>query len=67
MDNTNKERRKMRFEQVERMLNSDLSFAEWCRLNKVTKSTMYYWLKIFRDSNGVDSEGVIDSALCTTE
>ncbi len=56
MGNTNKELRKMRFEQVERMLNSDVSFAEWCRLNKVAKSTMYYWLKIFRDSNGVDSK-----------
>ena len=50
------ERRKMRFEQVERMLNSDVSVAEWCRLNHMAESTMYHWLKIYRESNGCDNK-----------
>ena len=40
MSNFNEERRKMRFEQVERMLNSDITITEWCKLNKVARSTM---------------------------
>lgn len=55
MGNFYEERRKMRFEQVERMLNSDITVAEWCALNKVAESTMYHWLKVYRESNGSDS------------
>ena len=50
------ERRKMRFEQVERMLNSDVTVAEWCRLNHMAESTMYHWLKIYRESEGDNSK-----------
>ncbi len=56
MSNFNEERRKMRFEQVERMLNSDVTVAEWCRLNKVPRSTMYHWLKMYRESKGGNSK-----------
>ena len=56
MGNIDNEIRKMRFEQVERMLNSDVTVAEWCRLNKVPRSTMYHWLRIFRDTNGADGK-----------
>ncbi len=56
MGNIDNEIRKMRFEQVERMLNSDTTVAEWCRLNKVPESTMYRWLRIFRDTNGADDK-----------
>ena len=50
MGNFNEERHKMRFEQVERMLNLNITVAEWCRLNKVAESTMYYWFKVHRES-----------------
>ena len=56
MGTINNDIRKMRFEQVERMLNSDVTVAEWCRLNKVPRSTMYHWLRIFRDTNGADGK-----------
>ena len=52
MGNFDEERRKMRFGQVERMLNSDIACAEWCRLNEAPESTMYRRLRIFRDANG---------------
>lgn len=50
------ERRKMRFEQVERMLASDATVAEWCRLNHAAESTMYHWLKVYRERNGGDGK-----------
>ena len=36
--------REQRREQVERYLATDMTVAEWCELNHVSKSTMYYWM-----------------------
>lgn len=36
--------REMRRQQVERCLAADMTVKEWCELNGVSKSTMYYWI-----------------------
>jgi len=46
------ENRKMRLEQAEQLMESSLTVAEWCRLNKVAESTMYHWMKVLREQNG---------------
>lgn len=39
----------MRREQVERCLSTtDMTIKEWCGLNGVAPSTMYYWMSRFR-------------------
>ena len=43
------ERRNLRREQVENCLSSPMTVEEWCRLNRVSESTMYRWMAIFRD------------------
>ena len=40
--------RAMRREQVERCLAADMTVKEWCELNKVSESTMYRWMSVFR-------------------
>ena len=40
--------REMRREQVERCLAADMTVKEWCELNGVSKSTMYYWMARLR-------------------
>lgn len=49
---SNSEHRKMRLEQAEQVMASSLSVREWCELNHVAESTMYYWLKIYREQAG---------------
>ena len=48
-----KSRRQERLRQVEQCLSSDLTVEEWCRLNRVSKSTVYKWMRRFR-AEGVD-------------
>ena len=45
---------RMRFEQVERLLASSLTTRDWCRANKVAESTMYVWLRRYREQVGED-------------
>ena len=40
--------RERRREQVERCLAANMTVKEWCELNHVSKSTMYYWMGRFR-------------------
>ena len=40
--------RALRREQVERYLATDMTVKEWCGLNKVSESTMYRWMSVFR-------------------
>ena len=40
--------RRIRREQVERYLATDMTVAEWCSINGVSKSTMYYWIARLR-------------------
>ena len=40
--------RVLRREQVERYLATDMTVKEWCGLNKVSESTMYRWMAVFR-------------------
>ena len=41
--------RAMRREQVERCLSTTgMTIKEWCKLNGVAQSTMYYWMSRFR-------------------
>ena len=40
--------RALRREQVERYLATDMTVKEWCELNKVSESTMYRWMSVFR-------------------
>lgn len=44
-----KERVNMRREQIERYLASDITVAEWCKLNKMAESTFYKWMAYFRE------------------
>ena len=44
-----KTRREMRFDQVRRVLESDMTASEWCRLNKVAESTLYLWMSKYRN------------------
>lgn len=48
-----KPRRQERLGQVEQCLSSDLTVEEWCRLNRVSKSTVYRRMRRFR-AEGVD-------------
>lgn len=48
------ELQRMRFEQVERLLASSLTTRDWCRANKIAESTMYVWLRRYRDQSGED-------------
>ena len=43
-----RQNRAMRREQVERCLAADMTVKEWCELNKVSESTMYRWMSVFR-------------------
>ena len=49
MGMTSLERRKVRRNQVERCLSSQMTIEEWCRLNHVSESTIYRWMARFRD------------------
>jgi transposase-like protein len=40
--------REQRRQQVERCLAADMTVKEWCELNGVSKSTMYYWMARLR-------------------
>ena len=42
-------RKEMRFRQVKQCLESGISITQWCKLNKVPESTLYGWLKIYRE------------------
>ena len=44
--------RKKRFAQAEQVMASSLSVKEWCKLNHVAESTIYYWLKVYREEAG---------------
>ena len=52
-------RRRMRFEQVERFLSSGMRVSEWRVLNKVSESVLYAWMARYR---GTELEADIDSA-----
>lgn len=45
------ETREMRLRQVERCLDSGMTIKEWCRLNNVAPSTLYVWLKVYREES----------------
>ena len=49
MGMTPQERRKLRRDQVERCLSSQMTIEEWCRLNHVAESTIYRWMARFRN------------------
>ena len=46
---TPQERKSMRRSQVERCLSADMTIKDWCALNKIPESTMYFWMARFRD------------------
>lgn len=48
MDKRQEQTRRVRREQVERYLATDMTVAEWCELNHLSKSTMYYWMARLR-------------------
>lgn len=45
---TPQETRAMRREQVERCLSTTMTIKDWCELNGVPASTMYFWMSKFR-------------------
>ena len=46
----NDSRRRMRREQIERWLASeDTTVSEWCERNRISESTFYKWLAVFRE------------------
>ena len=42
------ELRETRRQQVEQYLSSGMSVAQWCRLNKISKTTFYKWVDRFK-------------------
>ena len=40
--------RELRRQQIERCFASSLSIKQWCKLNQVSESTFYRWLRTFR-------------------
>lgn len=40
--------RQTRRRQIEQYLASDMSVVQWCKLNKLSKSTFYKWVERFR-------------------
>lgn len=42
-------RRDMWAGRIERCLASGMAIGEWCSLNKVSRSSLYRWLAVFRD------------------
>ena len=48
MGMTDKERRDLRRDQVERFLSTTMTMTDWCKLNHVAPSTMYMWMSRFR-------------------
>lgn len=36
---------------IERCLASGMAVGEWCSLNKVSRSSLYRWLAVFRDED----------------
>ncbi|MDD6739067.1 MAG: hypothetical protein PUD96_03465 [Coriobacteriaceae bacterium] len=42
------ELRETRRRQVEQYLSSGMSVAQWCRLNKISKTTFYKWVDRFK-------------------
>ena len=48
MANRQRMTREQRREQVERCLAAGMTVREWCELNHVSKSTMYYWMERLR-------------------
>ena len=43
--------RESRRRQVEQLVASGMRVDEWCRLNKVSKAALYYWMSAFRESD----------------
>ena len=44
-------RRDMWAGRIERCLASGMAIGEWCSLNKVSRSSLYRWLAVFRDED----------------
>ena len=43
--------RESRRRQVEQLVASGMGVDQWCRLNKVSKAALYYWMSAFRESD----------------
>lgn len=43
--------RESRRRQVEQLVASGMGVDQWCRLNKVGKAALYYWMSAFRESD----------------
>lgn len=43
------DRRNMWAERIERCLSSSMSIESWCKLNRVSRSSLYAWLARFRE------------------
>lgn len=57
------ELRETRRQQVEQYLSSGMSVAQWCRLNKISKTTFYKWVDRFKRE---DPDLFADSAAQST-
>ena len=43
--------RESRRRQVEQLVASGMGVDQWCRLNKVSKAALYYWMSAFKESD----------------
>ena len=43
--------REGRRRQVEQLVASGMGVGQWCRLNKVSKAALYYWMGVFKESD----------------
>gem|GEM_PF-5524006 len=60
-------RRNMRFEQVERFLNSGATVVDWCKLNGIPASTLYKWMAIYRKGELSEELGARQKSKATSE
>ena len=43
--------RERRRRQVEQLVASGMGVDQWCKLNKVSKAALYYWMGVFKESD----------------
>lgn len=61
------ERRRSRFEQIERFLASGMRASHWCGLNGMNSSTFYMWLSKYREEQMSRQLDELQGKKATTE
>jgi transposase-like protein len=65
MSRKDREKKEQQRQHVERLLESDLSVAEWCRRYGIARQTMYAWISLFAKTEPElfgGKENIVDSS-----